>query len=540
MRLDELAARGIEPVARACVAGGLSPAASSSRAAMASACAVRLMRDGCAGCAPARAFHVPGRIEVFGKHTDYAGGRSLLAACERGFVFVTVPRDDAVVRVVREQDGDVRECTLMSGATQMAEIDGSDGDWAVYPLVTARRLARNFGLSRGVWIALACDLPPSSGLSSSSAIVVGTALALLARHGCLEEVTSPPARAFGWARRVGSGSAERLDFRTDAFAEYLGCVENGQTYALPAAAPGAAVELGGDAGVGTFGGSEDHAAILTCAAGQLSQCAFCPTRTERRVPVAHARAVFVVGVSGHLAAKAAGARKRYNDAARAAAEAVRLWARATGRTQDRTLADALASSPAAIERLGAAIAAAPRADGAPSPDRLRARITQFDAESHTLVPGAADAFARRDWAALGRLAAESHALGEAALGNLVGETALLAELALALGAHAASPFGAGFGGSVWAWVDAERADEFSRAWRDAYARALADGRARALAAERAAVGEPSADDTDGAGGVISRSSFFVTAAGPGAFEITAPVQTAAAEASDDGLVVPDD
>ena len=28
---------------------------------------------------------VPGRIEVLGKHTDYAGGRSLVCALERGF-----------------------------------------------------------------------------------------------------------------------------------------------------------------------------------------------------------------------------------------------------------------------------------------------------------------------------------------------------------------------------------------------------------------------------------------------------------------------
>ena len=33
---------------------------------------------------PMRLF-VPGRIEVLGKHTDYAGGRSLTCAAERGF-----------------------------------------------------------------------------------------------------------------------------------------------------------------------------------------------------------------------------------------------------------------------------------------------------------------------------------------------------------------------------------------------------------------------------------------------------------------------
>ena len=31
------------------------------------------------------AFFVPGRIEVLGKHTDYAGGRSMVAAAERAY-----------------------------------------------------------------------------------------------------------------------------------------------------------------------------------------------------------------------------------------------------------------------------------------------------------------------------------------------------------------------------------------------------------------------------------------------------------------------
>src|SRR5690349_17109863 len=40
----------------------------------------------------ATAWWVPGRIEFLGKHTDYAGGRSLLCAAERGFAVVSVPR----------------------------------------------------------------------------------------------------------------------------------------------------------------------------------------------------------------------------------------------------------------------------------------------------------------------------------------------------------------------------------------------------------------------------------------------------------------
>ena len=38
------------------------------------------------------AVFVPGRIEVLGKHTDYAGGRSLLCAVERGVCLVARAR----------------------------------------------------------------------------------------------------------------------------------------------------------------------------------------------------------------------------------------------------------------------------------------------------------------------------------------------------------------------------------------------------------------------------------------------------------------
>src|SRR6476660_8036731 len=46
---------------------------------------------------PEWAWWVPGRIEIFGKHTDYAGGRSLVAAVPRGFALVAAPRSDDVV-----------------------------------------------------------------------------------------------------------------------------------------------------------------------------------------------------------------------------------------------------------------------------------------------------------------------------------------------------------------------------------------------------------------------------------------------------------
>src|SRR5438552_16784872 len=47
----------------------------------------------------AHAWFVPGRLEVLGKHTDYAGGRSLVCAIQRGHCFVAAPRDDSELRI---------------------------------------------------------------------------------------------------------------------------------------------------------------------------------------------------------------------------------------------------------------------------------------------------------------------------------------------------------------------------------------------------------------------------------------------------------
>ena len=55
-------------------------------------------------------YFIPGRIEVLGKHTDYAGGRSILCAIERGITLSVSPRSDAVVHVRDLTNG--IECTF--------------------------------------------------------------------------------------------------------------------------------------------------------------------------------------------------------------------------------------------------------------------------------------------------------------------------------------------------------------------------------------------------------------------------------------------
>jgi galactokinase len=62
----------------------------------------------------------------------------------------------------------------------------------------------------------------------------------------------------------------------------------------------------------------------------------------------------------------------------------------------------------------------------------------------------------------------SQRLAEEALGNQIPETIALQRLAREQGAVAASAFGAGFGGAVWAMIARDRAQEFAATWREAY------------------------------------------------------------------------
>lgn len=346
------------------------------------------------GREPEWRFFVPGRIEVFGKHTDYAGGRSLVGAVPRGFALAASAAADGSVDVVDAVSGARVSCRIGEHAPERS-------GWARYVGTVVQRLAANFpSADLSCRVALGSNLPSSAGLSTSSALVIGIAEALIAR-GRIEQTRE-------WQDTI-RGDEDR--------AGYFGCIENGSSFG----------PLDGDQGVGTHGGSEDHAAIVMGRAASLLQFSFVPLRFDRCVRMPEGW-TFVVGSSGVRANKTGAAREAYN---RLAAEAAAI----------RT--------------------------GAPMTPRLADRLAHLHAED-ARVAAAADAFARGDVARIGELAADSQRDAERWLCNQVPETVALAELARETGAAAASPFGAGWGGSVWALVRSAGAEEFLGEWIASY------------------------------------------------------------------------
>ncbi len=384
----------------------------------------------------ARRWFVPGRIEVLGKHTDYAGGRSLLCAVGRGICISARPRADRVLRVADAGRGLSTEVPL-----EPSLVPASTG-WGVYVETVAARVARNFpGGLRGADVAISSDLPRASGLSSSSALVVAlfTALAdlndLAARAEYAASIRTP-----------------------EDLGGYLGCLENGRGFGA----------LAGDRGVGTFGGSEDQTAILCCRAGEIAQYAFCPVRLERAMPLG-AEWSFVVASSGVASDKTGAARDRYNRLSLAVEAILALWNRSTGR-RDESLFGALANGPDVPDRLRNLVGLIPVPDFPPA--FLADRLEQFLEEALEIVPAVGDLLAKGEVWLAGEPVDRSQALAERCLGNQVPETIALARSARELGAAAASAFGGGFGGSVWALVPTEGADAFRRRWAESYAAAF--------------------------------------------------------------------
>ena len=401
----------------------------------------------------ARSLYVPGRIEVLGKHTDYAGGATLTCAVERGVCAVYSGRPDGLVRIVDTMDQRTIEFPLAP------DLAIPIGDWANYPMTVARRVARNFEPPlTGVDMSFRNTLPVSAGMSSSSALITAVFLAIADVNHL----------------RDRKAYREHIHNLAD-LAGYLGSVENGQPFG----------GLTGDHGVGTFGGSEDHTAILCSEPGHLGHFEFCPGRRIATLQVPQDY-TFAIASSGIVAQKTGNARVRYNRASLLVGEILRLWRDTTGERHE-TLRAAVHSHSEAPTRLQSAIRDG-QSDAFPPAD-LTKRLAHFLLENETLVPAAARALADGDVETFGRVADESQRGAEHLLTNQVPETIALTRFARELGAAASSAFGAGFGGSVWALVLATDAQEFTDRWRARYG---------TLARPR----------------VLARSSFFLTAAGP--------------------------
>jgi galactokinase len=118
------------------------------------------------GSAPAAIASAPGRVNLIGEHVDYHGGHVLPIATRERTAVAVGPLASGM-RAVSEQEQPV----------EVPDFRTPTGRWSDY--VAGVAALGGFGVpDAGLAVAVASDVPFGSGLSSSAAIEVATALAL--------------------------------------------------------------------------------------------------------------------------------------------------------------------------------------------------------------------------------------------------------------------------------------------------------------------------------------------------------------------------
>jgi galactokinase len=122
-------------------------------------------------------FVAPGRVNLIGEHTDYAEGFVMPAAINFATLAGISPRTDGKIVIYSENFKE--EKTFEAAALPAA----AGKHWSDYPIGVAVILAGEGHAIPGFSLSLWGDVPLGSGLSSSAALEVVTALAVLSLIG---------------------------------------------------------------------------------------------------------------------------------------------------------------------------------------------------------------------------------------------------------------------------------------------------------------------------------------------------------------------
>ena len=118
-------------------------------------------------------YRAPGRVNLIGEHTDYNDGFVMPAALNLHTYVAVGPRADRLLRVYSENLDEACDLDLDSIRP------GKSGHWSDYVRGVAGVLETSGYKLRGADLAIASEVPLGSGLSSSAALEVSTAWALL-------------------------------------------------------------------------------------------------------------------------------------------------------------------------------------------------------------------------------------------------------------------------------------------------------------------------------------------------------------------------
>lgn len=201
----------------------------------------------------------PGRVNLIGEHIDYHGLPVLPMALRQRINVSFERRSDRLIHVESKGRGQ-RQFEWTEDLDPVAA-----GDWENYIRAAVLAVSAKWGVGAGIDAVITSDLPAAAGLSSSSALLVAFALALL--------------QANHWSA---------------TFEDLMEVLPEGEHF------------------VGTRGGGMDHAAALASRKGFASLVSFRPLAV-RHVPIPEDW-TFLAADSLIRAEKSGAARERYNAA----------------------------------------------------------------------------------------------------------------------------------------------------------------------------------------------------------------------------------
>ena len=394
----------------------------------------------------------PGRINLIGEHTDYNGFPVMPIAIDKAIYVVAAPSDDKIVEL-KSARPDAYADRRFEVSTDIEPHRA--GDWGNYAKAAVQSLARLWqehgkdaaGL-RGMRCMVRGDIPSASGLSSSSALVIASALAFAASTNQPELFETADAR-----RKL----AERM-----ALAEHY---------------------------VGTQGGGMDQAVCMLAEPGHALRIDFFPLRAY---PIAFPEGYLVIAAHSTVhASKAAMQRLAYNRRVLECAIGKELLARRLNAPDAEHLADLCHAegAPALSQMAGMlsdtiegaenlSIAQAAKLLGVPPDEFVDTHLRMKDgsimpepADGLKVLPrcrhvfseaarveAAAACLACGDMEALGQLMDASHRSCAEDYEISVPQLDRLVELMCEAGALGARLTGAGFGGFAIALVETQAAD----------------------------------------------------------------------------------
>lgn len=199
----------------------------------------------------------PGRVNLIGEHTDYNSGLVLPMAIDLACYAASAPNRDGLLRIYSENLKQARQWPI----DQLGQLRAS-GDWSDYVIGVARQLE----FRRGRDLLVSSRVPLGSGLSSSAALEVSTALAL----GWSGSLPSPELAKL--CRRAENDFIGLPSGIMDQFVSVFGC-ENAAVLIDCRSLAGEPVELPGDVAVVAVNSMVKHELAQSAYRQRVAECA---------------------------------------------------------------------------------------------------------------------------------------------------------------------------------------------------------------------------------------------------------------------------